>query len=74
MLRQHFPALTINPVDVTGAGDSMMAAMAGCISSGSNLMEASAIGACMASLSVREIGNMPIKKDKLSQYITYISS
>jgi len=74
ILRQHFPALTINPVDVTGAGDSMMAAMAGCISSGGDLMEASAIGACMASLAVREIGNTPINKNQLSQYMKYVSS
>jgi len=74
VLKQHFPALTVNPVDVTGAGDSMMAAMAGCISSGGDLMEASAIGACMASLSVREIGNTPINKEQLSQFMRYIDS
>lgn len=74
ILRQHFPALTVNPVDVTGAGDSMMAAMASCISSGSNLMEASAIGACMAALAVKEIGNTPISNKQVLEYITYIYS
>lgn len=67
--RQHYPALSVNPVDVTGAGDSMMAAMATCIASGSSLMEASAIGACMASLAVREVGNHPISGERLKEYV-----
>jgi rfaE bifunctional protein kinase chain/domain len=67
--RQNFPALTVNPVDVTGAGDSLFAVMSVAISSGANLMEASIIGACMASLTVREVGNTPIEVNKLSSYI-----
>ncbi len=69
VLRQHYPALTVNPVDVAGAGDSLMAAMAASISSGSNLMEASAIGTCMAALAVREVGNQPISSEHLRNYI-----
>ena len=67
--RQNFPALVVNPVDVTGAGDSLFAAMSVAISSGANLMEASIIGACMASLAVREVGNIPIEMNRLSSYI-----
>ena len=67
--RQNFPALTVNPVDVTGAGDSLFAAMSVSLSSGSDLIEASTIGACVASIVVKEVGNMPIKKDKLDSYI-----
>jgi len=65
---QSFPALTSNPVDVSGAGDSLFAAMSVSLSSGSDLFEASAIGACMASLAVNELGNTPISKEKLSNY------
>ena len=67
--RQNFPALTVNPVDVTGAGDSLFAAMSVSLSSGSDLIEASTIGACVASIVVKEVGNMPIKKDKLDSCI-----
>ena len=67
--RQNFPALVVNPVDVSGAGDSLFAAMSVAISSGANLMEASIIGACMASLAVREVGNIPIEMNRLSSYI-----
>jgi len=67
--RQDFPALAVNPVDVTGAGDSLFAVMSVSLSSGANLIEASVIGTCMASLAVKEIGNTPITNDRLNQYI-----
>ena len=70
--RQNFPALTINPVDVTGAGDSLFAAMSVSHSSGSNLIESSVIGACMASLAVNEVGNVPISKERLGIFIEEI--
>jgi len=72
MNRQYYPAMTANPVDVTGAGDSMFAAMSACVSSGASVMEASAIGACMASLAVREVGNQPISREKLKRYLARI--
>jgi len=67
--RQNFPALTVNPVDVAGAGDSLFSAMSLALSSGASLIEASAIGACMASLAVKEVGNIPITKEKLNDSI-----
>ena len=72
MNRQYYPAMTANPVDVTGAGDSMFAAMSACVTAGASLMEASAIGACMASLAVCEIGNQPISGTKLKKYLAHI--
>ncbi len=74
VVRQHYPALSVNPVDVTGAGDSLLAVMSACISSGSDLMEASAIGACMAALAVREVGNLPISGKQLKNYMSRICS
>ncbi len=70
MSRQDFPALSINPVDVTGAGDSLFAAMSVSLSSGASLMEASVIGSFMASLAVTQVGNVPIKNKDLSEYIS----
>lgn len=58
--RQSFPALCDNPVDVTGAGDALLAALAVGMSSGSSLMQASAIATSMAALSVESLGNKPI--------------
>ena len=67
--RQDFPVLLVNPVDVTGAGDSLFAAMSVSLSSGSSLIEASIIGTFMASLAVKEVGNTPIANDRLNQYM-----
>jgi len=67
--RQHFPALSANPVDVAGAGDSLFATMAVCLSSGSSLVEAATIATCVASLAVQEVGNIPVSYDKLTAQI-----
>ena len=66
---QAFPALSVNPVDVTGAGDSMLAILATSITSGSNLMEASALASCGASLAVESIGNQPLTVQGLAEKI-----
>ena len=70
--RQNFPALVVNPVDVTGAGDSLFAAMSVSLSSGASLIEASVIGVCMASLAVKEVGNTAITKENLGNCIADI--
>lgn len=67
--RQHFPALNVNPLDVTGAGDSLLAALSVGISSGSSIMESSIIAAVVASLAVQNMGNIPINKKQLIEYI-----
>ncbi|EQA61190.1 PfkB family carbohydrate kinase [Leptospira alexanderi] len=67
--KEHFPALVSNPVDVAGAGDSLLAAIAVSMCSGANLMEASAIGSCMAALAVQTVGNIPVSHQKVENYI-----
>jgi len=69
---EYFPALEENPVDVAGAGDSVMAGYALGICSGLNLLEASALASCLAGISVSRIGNIPIKPDEIKQYIQEI--
>jgi len=63
--RLAFPALSVNPVDVTGAGDSVLAVMATGIASGQPIIEVAALACVMASLSVETMGNIPIGIDKL---------
>ncbi|MBE7411838.1 MAG: PfkB family carbohydrate kinase [Leptospiraceae bacterium] len=67
--KEHFPALVSNPVDVAGAGDSLLAALSASMCSGANLMESSAIGACMAALAVQTVGNIPVTYNKLQSFI-----
>jgi rfaE bifunctional protein kinase chain/domain len=70
--RQHFPALSINPVDVAGAGDSLFAALSVGLCSGATLMSSSAIGAGMASLAVQQVGNIPVSFQNVKNYLSKI--
>ena len=72
--REHFPALTINPVDVAGAGDSLLATFAIGLCSGASIMEAAAIGTCVAANAVNTIGNKPVSLIKISEMLKRISS
>ena len=67
--RQHFPALTINPVDVAGAGDSLLASIAFGLSTGLTLMEASAFGCCVAAIAVQTIGNIPVDYHAVKMFV-----
>ena len=49
---QAFPALSVNPLDVAGAGDSLLALFATGLASGQEMMSTSALACCMSSLAV----------------------
>ncbi len=66
---QAFPALCVNPIDVAGAGDSLLAIMAVGLSSSEGMMRTAAIACCMASLAVSRMGNKPIKSEELINHI-----
>jgi len=69
IIRQAFPALTPNPLDVAGAGDSLISTMAVGLACKHKLVLTSSIGCCMASLSVSNMGNIPIQQDVLIKYL-----
>ena len=71
--RQHFPALNPSPVDVVGAGDSLLAALSVAICSGSTMMQASALGTVMASLALQTIGNIPVTQKALFHHLSNIN-
>lgn len=64
--RQHFPALVVNPVDVVGAGDSLLSTLALTMSSGCSLVEGAALANCVVKLVVNTMGNQPISYHDLS--------
>ena len=68
-IRQAFPALTANPLDVAGAGDSIMAVMATGLASNQSIITISAISCCMASISVSNMGNIPIDYLELADFL-----
>ena len=70
--RQHFPSLNTNPVDVTGAGDSLLAVLSVGLCSGATLMQSSATGVGMAALAVQQMGNIPISYQQLKNHLSKI--
>ena len=58
--KQHYPALTVNPVDVTGAGDALIASLAVAMARGCSLMEAVAFSTCVSAVAVQTLGNRPV--------------
>ena len=62
---QPFPALSVNPLDVAGAGDSLLAVMATGLASRQAMMPTAALACCMAALAVETMGNMPIGAEAL---------
>jgi sugar/nucleoside kinase (ribokinase family) len=65
IVNQPFPALSVNPLDVAGAGDSVLAVMATGLASGQPMMPTAAIACLMASLAVETMGNTPIPSEAL---------
>ena len=63
---EHFPALSTSPVDVSGAGDSVLASISTAITCGMSLMDAAAFGSIVASCCVETIGNFPMQRDALN--------
>ena len=66
---QAFPALSVNPLDVAGAGDSLLAVFAIGLASKQAMMPTAALASCMASISVEIMGNTPIDSDQLIKRI-----
>ena len=71
-INQPFPALSVNTLDVTGAGDSLLAVMSTGLSIGQPMMVTAAIGSCMSALAVERMGNSPISADDLEQRIRLV--
>lgn len=65
----HLPALSVHPVDVAGAGDSMLASMSSAISSGASPVEAAALGSIVAACAIETMGNTPINKTRVIERI-----
>lgn len=64
-LTDRIPALNLNPIDVAGAGDSMMITSAMVLSTGGNIWEAASIGSIAAAIQVGRVGNIPLKFNEI---------
>ena len=72
IVSQSFPALSTNPLDVTGAGDCLLSIMAVGLSSSKNMMIAAALATCGAALAVDSIGNIPVSKTSLKNKVIQV--
>lgn len=66
----RLPAFNSKPVDVSGAGDSMLATAALVIASNGNIWEASLLASYAAATQVGRLGNTPICKDDILQFFS----
>jgi rfaE bifunctional protein kinase chain/domain len=74
LLREAFPSLSVAPIDVTGAGDSMLAVFSLAMAKKQPLICASVLAACVAAEAVETLGNTPISSAKLLQRLSYYKS
>ena len=63
------PAFNQNPIDVSGAGDSLLAAASLAITIENNLAKASLIGSLAAAIQIGRVGSIPIEKEKIISLI-----
>ena len=66
---QSFPTLSVNPVDVSGAGDSLFSVMATALSSNNDFMSSAALACCMSAIAVENMGNTPIHSNQLKDFL-----
>lgn len=74
LLTDRLPALSNIATDVSGAGDSLLTCASMALSVGANIWEAAYLGSLAAAVQVSRIGNIPIKKDEVSQEIIGLQS
>jgi len=63
--RFQLPALSVNAVDVAGAGDSLLASVVYGFLNNLTMRESVALGSIVASLNVENLGNEPVNKSKI---------
>ena len=61
----RLPALNPAPIDVAGAGDSMLITAGMALASGSDAWQAAALGSIAAGIQVGRLGNLPLNRDEV---------
>lgn len=68
-LTDRIDALNKFPVDVAGAGDSMLVSTALALVAGATIWEASVIGSISSAIQISRIGNTPITANEIRHYL-----
>lgn len=67
---ERLPALNFTPVDVSGAGDSVLITSTLALTAGATLWESSLLGSIAAYVQVGRVGNIPLTKTELLSAIS----
>ena len=70
----RLPALNNSPLDVAGAGDSMLISAGMSLAGGANPWQAAAIGSIAAALQVSRLGNTPLQREEFIRTLLYQDS
>lgn len=62
-------AINKNPVDTSGAGDSMLAGASLALASGASIHEAALVGSLLAAIQVGRLGNVPIAQESINAFL-----
>lgn len=62
---ERLPALNPNPVDVAGAGDSLLVASSMALAAGADTYCAAYLGAVAAAIQTSRVGNSPLQRDEI---------
>lgn len=65
----EIPAINKNPIDTSGAGDSMLAGASLALASGATIYEAALIGSVLAGIQVGRLGNVPIAQEAINSVL-----
>jgi rfaE bifunctional protein kinase chain/domain len=65
LFTDRIPALNNNPVDVAGAGDSLLITSSMSLACGANIWESTLLGSIAASIQVGRVGNTPLQLTEL---------
>lgn len=70
LLTDRLPALNYSPVDVAGAGDSMLITSGLTLAAGGSAWQAAALGSIAAGIQVSRMGNQPLGKHEFLNALT----
>jgi bifunctional ADP-heptose synthase (sugar kinase/adenylyltransferase) len=70
LITDKLAALNPNPVDVAGAGDSMLVTAALTLAVGGSVWEAAVVGSIAAAIQVSRLGNLPLQIEELTSILT----
>ena len=68
----HIPALNEEPIDVAGAGDSLLASATLALASGADIYTSGLLGNIAAAIQISRVGNLPVTSEDILEYVNQL--